>query len=83
MTESNDPEDHLFINEVIHRAFVKVDEMGTEAAAATAILMEVGWIDSLVTPFTPTFNADRPFICVIRERPTGTILFMGRVMDPG
>jgi serine protease inhibitor len=83
MTESNNPEDHLFINEVIHKAYVKVDEMGTEAAAATAILMEAGWINSFVTPFTPTFNADRPFICIIRERPTGTILFMGRVMDPG
>jgi len=82
MTESNDPEDHLFINEVIHKAYLKVDEMGTEAAAATAIVMDGSCANPFVRPFTPTFNANRPFLCIIRERPTGTILFMGRVMDP-
>ncbi len=83
MTVSTEPEDQLYISEILHRAFVDVYEEGTEAAAATAILMDAGALRPLTEPFTPTFKADRPFICIIRERPTGTILFMGRVMDPG
>jgi len=83
MTESNDPEDHLFIDEAIHSAYLKVDEMGTEAAAASAIIMEAGYLGPPVRPFTPTFQANRPFIIFIRDRIRDTILFMGRVMDPG
>jgi serpin B len=62
-----------------HKAFVSVDEKGTEAAAVTVI----GGGDSgyPVTPDTE-FNANRPFIFLIRDRVTGTILFMGRILDP-
>ena len=63
-----------WIDTVIHKAFVEVNEEGTEAAAATAVLMERSG---------PTaFRIDRPFIFVIWERQTGTILFMGKVARP-
>jgi serpin B len=69
----------LFISDVIHKAFVSVDEAGTEAAAATAVIMpESG-------PPEPTVEVtiDRPFIFLIRDIETGAILFVGRVMNPG
>ncbi len=64
----------MFIDEVKHKAFVAVDEEGTEAAAATgAAILQSG----------PTsFTADHPFIFIIQDRDTGQILFMGRVMNP-
>jgi serpin B len=69
----------LFISEVIHKAFVSVDEEGTEAAAATAVMMPLS-----AAPQEPVeFTADRPFLFLIRDNPTGTILFVGRVVDPG
>ncbi|MEM2868625.1 MAG: serpin family protein [Candidatus Bathyarchaeia archaeon] len=67
----------LFISEVIHQAYVKVDEKGTEAAAATAVVMRLTAILE-----TKVFRANRPFIFIIRERETGNILFMGRVVNP-
>jgi serpin B len=68
----------LFISEVIHKAFVSVDEAGTEAAAATAVVMEL-----LAMPEEPVeFTMDRPFIFMIRDIETGAILFVGRVVDP-
>ncbi|MCK5117046.1 MAG: serpin family protein [Candidatus Aegiribacteria sp.] len=67
----------LYIASVIHKAFVSVDENGTEAAAATAVLMEKLNGDSSVE-----FMIDRPFIYLIRDSGTGTILFIGRVMNP-
>jgi serpin B len=83
MTSSDNPDDQLFISEIFHKAFVDVNEKGTEAAAATGVAMCGSAAGVPVTvPFIPVFKADRPFICIIRERPTGTILFMGRVMDP-
>ena len=67
----------LFIGLVIHKAFVSVDESGTEAAAATAVVMDKG------APSRPiALNADRPFVFVIRDDVTGSILFMGRVASP-
>lgn len=69
---------NLFINTVIHQAYVKVDEEGTEAAAATA----VGVTITSVGPPRKIFRADHPFIFIIQERETGNILFMGRVVDP-
>ncbi len=68
---------NLLISDVIHQAYVKVDEKGTEAAAATAVVMDV-------TSAMPRniFRADHPFIFIIQERETGNILFMGRVVDP-
>ncbi len=70
--------DKLFISNVIHQAYVKVDEEGTEAAAATAVVMKRS--TSLVTNIV--FNADHPFIFLIQDQETGNILFMGRVTDP-
>ncbi len=68
----------LFIDEVIHKAFVSVDEAGTEAAAATAVIMRL-----TAVPGTPIeFTVDRPFIFLIRDIETGSILFIGRVMNP-
>lgn len=69
----------LWIDQVIHKAFVCVDEEGTEAAAATAVLM-VGAAPGQPKPVD--FTADRPFIFLIRDIETGTILFMGRVLNP-
>ena len=65
----------LFCSAVVHKAFVKVNERGTEAAAATG-----GTIG--VTSLPPAFSADRPFIFLIRDNATDAILFVGRVMDP-
>ncbi|MHC4915372.1 MAG: sigma-70 family RNA polymerase sigma factor [Planctomycetota bacterium] len=68
----------LYIGAVIHKAFVKTDEKGTEAAAATAVVMKAGSVPRPV----PVFKADRPFVYLIRDKVTGAILFMGRVTDP-
>jgi serpin B len=67
----------LFISQVIHKSFISVDEAGTEAAAASAVIMAGA---APVTP--PSITLDHPFIFLIRDIPTGTILFMGRVMNP-
>ncbi len=67
----------LYIASVIHKAFVCVDESGTEAAAATAVLMQKENGESSVE-----FIVDRPFIYLIRDRGTGTILFIGRIQNP-
>jgi serpin B len=68
----------LFIGDVIHKAFIDVAEKGTEAAAATAVIMK----DASMPVFDLTFRADRPFLYFLRDQPTGAILFMGRVLDP-
>lgn len=69
----------LFVDDVYHEAYVAVDEAGTEAAAATGVVM--GTTSVPTDPFE--FVADRPFLFCIRDRPTETILFLGRVVDPG
>jgi len=69
---------NLFISDVLHKAFVTVNEAGTKAAAATAVV-----VAPTGTPDTPvTLTIDRPFIFVIRDIPTGSILFVGRVVNP-
>jgi serpin B len=68
----------FFIEEVLHKAYVKVDEEGTIAAAATAV---VGGYGGVPAP-PPVFRADHPFLFLIQENSTGSILFMGRVADP-
>lgn len=70
---------NLVIFEVIHQAFVDVNEEGTEAAAATAVI--ISEIVS-VKPPVPEFRADHPFIFIIQQKETGNILFMGRVNEP-
>jgi serpin B len=77
----SDHPDGLFLSEAIHRARVRVDEHGTEAAAATGLMM-----DLLCEPEEPPepipFRVDRPFFFVIRDPESGAILFLGRVLDP-
>jgi serpin B len=69
----------LSISDVIHKAFVAVDEAGTEAAAATAVIMKL-----TAVPEPPVeVTIDHPFIFLIRDIETGAILFVGRVMNPG
>lgn len=69
----------LFISGVVHKAFVDVNEEGTEAAAATGVVMG---ITSARPDTTPVFRADHPFIFLITEKDSGTILFVGRVVNP-
>jgi serpin B len=68
----------LFISDVIHKAFVSVDEKGTEAAAASAVIMTLSAMPSQLVEVT----IDRPFIFLIRDIDTGAILFVGRVLNP-
>ncbi len=68
----------LSISDVVHKAFVEVNEEGTEAAAATGIIMRTTSIGP--PPFT--FQTDHPFIFLIRENQSGKILFMGRIENP-
>jgi serpin B len=72
-------EEALFVSDVIHEAYIKVDEEGTEAAAATAVIMEA--TAAPVGEFV-SLTVDRPFLFVIGDLETKTILFLGRVTDP-
>ncbi len=74
MTGSRD----LFIDDVLHKAFVSVDEAGTEAAAATAVIMTLTAVPSPPVEVT----VDRPFVFLIHDIETGTILFVGRIVNP-
>jgi serpin B len=70
--------EQLYISAVIHQANIDVDEKGTEAAAATAVVMR-----ATAEPAGPvTMRVDRPFIFLLRDVPTGAVVFMGRVVDP-
>ncbi len=71
----------LFISKVLHKAFVEVNEKGTEAAAATAVVMPRAAV-VMARPFTPTFRADRPFVFLIYDKQDGNVLFLGRMMKP-
>jgi serpin B len=70
---------NLYIADVFHKAFIDVAEKGTEAAAATGVVMKTV---SLPPPPDLVVNANRPFLYFLRDQPTGAILFMGRVLDP-
>ncbi len=69
----------LTISHVVHQAFVRVDEKGTEAAAATAVIMKE--VSAFVEP-PLVFNADHPFMVILRDKRSGSILFMGCVKEP-
>ncbi len=71
--------ENLYVEEAFHKAFVQVNEEGTEAAAATAITVAR---PPSVPPPPKVFNADHPFFFAIQDRRSGAILFMGRVTDP-
>jgi serpin B len=74
------PPEPLFINAVLHQAHISVDENGTEATAATVIGITGAAAPSETEP--PEVRIDRPFIFAIRDTETGTVLFLGRVMNP-
>lgn len=76
--EEGDGKGRLFISKVIHEAVIDVNEEGTEAAAATAVVMERG-----APPKPFTMVCDRPFLVAIADDVTGSILFMGTVYKPG
>jgi len=71
--------DSLYINAVIHKAFIDVNEKGTEAAASSAVAV---FEPTSVEPPSPIFRVDHPFLVLIRENHTGSILFLGKVSDP-
>ncbi len=68
----------LFVQDVVHKAFVSVDENGTEAGAATGVISGV----TAMPPQGKRFVADRPFVFLIRDRQTGAVLFIGRITNP-
>jgi serpin B len=75
------PNDYLAISDVFHKTFIAVDEHGTEAAAATAVVMrELTALREMTEPIE--VKADRPFVYAIQHVPSGACLFIGRVTDP-
>jgi serpin B len=76
LTGMNGTGPRLFISVVVHKAFVDVNEEGTEAAAATGVGI------ALASALHPTFRADHPFVFLIRDNHTGSVLFLGRVANP-
>ena len=74
--------DRIYVTRVIHQANVDVDEKGTEAAAATAVVMTTGGCTGTDPLSVVTLRLDRPFLFVLRDVETGAVLFMGRVVDP-
>ena len=70
----------LYISDVVHKAFIEVNEEGTEAAAATAVVFAKGMSPEEET--IPVFRADHPFIFMIQDDETGNILFIGRISNP-
>ena len=77
------PDENLYLFAVVHKAFIEVDEKGTEAAAATAVEDRLLGASPLTLMHQPqVFRADHPFVFFIRDSRTGSILFMGRMADP-
>lgn len=74
------PDDYLFISDVLHKTFVDVNEDGTEAAAATAVVMRAGSAMPKEKPVE--VRVDRPFLFAIQHRASGACLFLGRVTHP-
>lgn len=64
----------LYISKVVHKAFVEVNEEGSEATASTAVIMTRGTCRSV--------RVDHPFVFLIREKQTESLLFIGRIVDP-
>ncbi len=71
------PKGSLWISQIVHKAYIEVNEVGTEAAAATGVEMATKSV-----PYFAVFRADHPFLYLIRDNRRGTILFMGRMDDP-
>ncbi len=79
MARPADPREGLYVAKAFHSAFIKVNEQGTEAAAATAVVVAAR---GMSVPPLPLFCADHPFVFLIRDRQSETVLFLGRVADP-
>lgn len=75
------PDDYLFISEVFHKTFLALDENGTEAAAATAVVMDRS-LAFIEKPKPTEVRVDHPFLFAIQHRPSGACLFLGRITDP-
>ena len=75
-----DGQPDLYIGSVIHKAYASVDESGTEAAAATVVIME---LTAMMPGESVSLTIDRPFIFAIYDQPTQSILFTGRITNPG
>ena len=71
----------LYVGFVVHKTFLDVNEKGSEAAAVTAMGMRAGGVPQTV-PFIPVIRADRPFVYLIRDVRSGTVLFVGRMVTP-
>lgn len=82
MTDSRNPDDEMHISFVLHKAFVDVNEQGTQAAAATIVAMDVRAAPVAQRPFVPSFVANRPFLLVIQDRESNLILFIGKIENP-
>lgn len=74
--------DNVFVSDVLHQATVAIDEKGTEASAATAIILAGTSSANPEPPQPKIVNIDRPFLFVIRDNPTGAVLFVGQVIAP-
>jgi serpin B len=72
----------LYISNVLHKAVIEVDEKGSEAAAATAVVMNMKSTAHTRLPLTTLFEANRPFLFFIRDNETGLLLFTGRLFEP-
>lgn len=79
-TGMSDKDEGIKIDDAFHKAFVSLDEEGTEAAAATAVVMKIE--GATAVEYTPRFVADHPFLFTVRDTRSGLVLFMGRVSDP-
>jgi serpin B len=80
IADPTDPAERLFLGNALHKAVVEVNEEGTVATAATALVLPASGCRKLPEP--PIFQADHPFMFLIRDTQSGSILFMGRVTDP-
>ncbi len=75
-----EPKRELYISDVVHKAYIEVNEKGTEAAGATGVVITLK--SMIPEERIPIFRADHPFLYFIIHNPTGQILFMGRIIDP-
>ncbi|MCP4706264.1 MAG: serpin family protein [candidate division Zixibacteria bacterium] len=75
--------DNIFIDEVLHKSYIKVDEEGTEAAAVTKVTMKAMTTSFHLPPKKVVMRIDHPFIFVIKDKQSNSILFMGKITNPG
>jgi serpin B len=83
MVDSSIDDQNLYVSEIYHKSFIEVNEKGTEAAAVTARVMKGGCGRYIKPPSAPIdFVADHPFLFFIKEDSSGTVLFVGQVLNP-